>query len=158
MPDEICELTIIHGPIAAIGFEHEHLVGILRVYVLIGDLVDIGVCCKTANGTAAAPTRQLGQWARVCGEVVHQPIAINVLNEHVVRRILDGHTFVLVSDFDVVDPHIEAPNVDTIKTAHVRPSDDDIVDLSVGACVYDQMESRRVHEADVVDAELVDVD
>lgn len=88
----------------------------------------------------------------------YSPIAIDVLNQHVIRWILDGDTLVLVRDFNVMDPHVETPDVDAIETAHVRTSDNDIIDFSVGARVDDQMESGGVHKANIVDAELVHID
>lgn len=57
-----------------------------------------------------------------------------------------------------MDPHVEPPNIDAVEATHVRTSDDDIIDLSVRARIYDQVESRRVHKADIMDAELVDID
>lgn len=68
-----------------------------------------------------------------------------------VRVVLTGH-------FDIMDPHVEAPDVDAVQTTHVGTTDDDIVDFSVGACVEDEVERRRIDETDVMDAELVHAD
>lgn len=48
---------------------------------------------------------------------------------------LDSHTFVFVADFDIVDPDIGTPKVNSIETTFVSTPNYHIVDFSIRASV-----------------------
>lgn len=63
------------------------------------------------------------------------PVAVDVLDEHVVCRVLDRDALVPVGHLDVVDPDVGARHVDAVEPALVAATDDCIVQLAVGAAV-----------------------
>ncbi|KAI6760014.1 hypothetical protein HG531_013587 [Fusarium graminearum] len=68
----------------------------LGVYILVLDVVDVGVSCKRAHSATA------------------RPIAEDILNQQMVGGILYSDTLVFVADFDVVDMDIGSPDVNTV--------------------------------------------
>lgn len=52
------------------------------------------------------------------------------------------HTFVLIRNFNIVDMHVKAPNINTIQTSPVPASNNEIVDLTTLDCIQYQMEGR----------------
>jgi hypothetical protein len=52
---------------AAVGFDHEHLVGVVGVDVAVGDLGDIGVGAEGADGAAAREVAEDGFDENVAG-------------------------------------------------------------------------------------------
>lgn len=86
------------------------------------EIVLTSVSAKGSHGTAA------------------RPVAEDVLDQNVVGGALDGHTLVLVADFDIVDPDVGAPDTDAVQTTSVSTVDDHVVDLSVRAGIHGEME------------------
>lgn len=85
------------------------------------------------------------------------PVAVDLLDQEMVRGVLDRHTFVLVGDLDVVDPDVGAPDIDPVEATLVTPVDNHVVDLAVGASVYGEVKLRGVDEDDVVNGEVLDI-
>jgi hypothetical protein len=114
MTNEVLEYDIFDVAISAIRLDHHFLVGILRIDVRVGDGRNGRACAERTNRTASTP------------------IAVNVLNEVVGRRVLDRHAFIFIGDFDIVDVVVTPRNVDSVKSTSVSPTDDDIVYLLGG--------------------------
>ncbi len=113
MADEVLEYDILDVAVSAIGLDHHFLVGVLRVDVRVGDGRNGRACAERTDRTASTP------------------IAVDVLNEVVSRRVLDRHAFVLIGDFDIVDVVVASRNVDSVETTSVSPADDDVVYLLI---------------------------
>lgn len=61
-----------------------------------------------------------------------------------------------VGDFHIVNPDLEPPNVNAVETSPVATSDNGVVHLALLARVKCKMESRRIHESEVVNCEVRD--
>lgn len=68
--DEVLKHCVLECPVAAVGFDHHHLVGRPGVDITIENIADIGVCPEGADGTATAP------------------VTVDVLNQDIVRWAL----------------------------------------------------------------------
>jgi hypothetical protein len=52
---------------------------------------------------------------------------------------LDCHAFILVGDFDIVNPNVVPPDVKPIKAALVSTTNHHVVDFAISACIQRQM-------------------
>lgn len=71
------------------------------------------------------------------------PVAVDLLNQDVVRGTLHGNTLVLVADLNIVDPDVGAPDINTIQASLVAAVDDQVVQLTILAGIEREMEERR---------------
>lgn len=82
----------------------------------------------------------------ICGERAHgataRPIAEDILDKQMVRRVLDSDALVLVADFNVMDVNVGSPDVNTVQTASCASVNDCIVHFSVRASVQREVERR----------------
>lgn len=124
------------GAGAAVGFDHQHLVAVLRIDVVVFDVVD--VCSDAQRADRAAPG----------------PVAVDVLDEHVRGWAFDGDAFVFVRYLDIVDVDVGSPDIYTIESAFVSAADDHVVDFARCAGIHDEMEGGSVDESDVVHGEV----
>lgn len=69
-----------------------------------------------------------------------RPVAVYLLDQHVLGRILDGDTLVPVGNLDVVNPHVAAAHVDTVQTSLVTTAYDHVIHLSIGTLVKEEVE------------------
>jgi len=53
----------------------------------------------------------------------------------------DGHAFIFVGNFNVVDVHVETRNIDTVKSAFISSSNTEVINFTMGASNYNQVES-----------------
>lgn len=60
----------------------------------------------------------------------------------------------LTGDFDIVNPDIRAPYINTVQASFVATADNHIVDFAIRARVQRQVERRRVHQRNVVHTEI----
>ena len=115
---------------------HVHLVRLPRVDAVV---LDVGY------GYA------IGERAH-CGAA--GPVAVDVLDEHVRRRVFDSYAFVLVCHFHIVDKNIAARDIDAVQATLIATSDDQIVNFSVRGIVEDQVEGGRVNKSEIVYSEI----
>lgn len=55
---------------------------------------------------------------------------------------LHGHAFVFVCYFDVMDPNVRSPDIDTIQSSLVAAANNHVVDFAAGTSVECKVESR----------------
>jgi hypothetical protein len=53
---------------------------------------------------------------------------------------LNGYTFVLVGHLDIMNMDVEAPYINSVESAFIPTSNDEIIDLSTSASVKDEVE------------------
>lgn len=115
--DEVGKCAVPDRSVAAVGLDHEHLVAIDSVDLVIRDVRDVNVQSETTHGAAA------------------RPVAVDLLNENILRCVLDCDAFVPVGHLDVVDPYVAATDVDSVQTAFVAATDNHVVCFAVGTSV-----------------------
>ncbi len=109
--DEVLESDVLDVAVTSVRLDHHLLVGILSIDVGVGNGGDGCSRAEGSNGTSSAP------------------VAVDVLDQVVTRWVLDGHAFVLVCNFDVVDVVVGSRDVNSVETAPVSSANDDVVDL-----------------------------
>lgn len=120
--NKVLQIHILHRSASTVGLDHEDLVASVRVHISVEYILDGGVGAKRADGRASGL------------------VAPDLLDLDVVRGGLDGDAFVAVGDFDVVDPVVRTPDVDTVGTAEVSSTNDRVVHFTVRAVLNDKVE------------------
>jgi hypothetical protein len=65
--------------------------------------------------------------------------------------------FIPVRDFDVVNMDVGPPETNAVQATTIAAVDDEVVHLSVGGGVNSQVKRRRVHQGDVMNAKVCDL-
>ncbi len=120
--NEVLQVHVLHRSTSTIRLDHEDLVTPVRVHIAVEHVLDGSVGAKRADGRASGL------------------VAPDLLDLDVVRGRLDGDAFVAVGDFDVVDPVVRAPDVDTVRTAEVSSANDRVVHFTIRAVLDDKVE------------------
>lgn len=81
--------------------------------IVVNDVTDIRVRSKRSNGTASAP------------------ITVDIFDEHIVGRALDGHTLILIRDFNIMNINVVSPDINGIKPTLVTSVNCHIVYFAV---------------------------
>ena len=82
-------------------------------------------------------------------------VAVNVLDENIVRGRLDTDAFVTICDLNIMHVAVVgADNINPISPAHIRSSNGDLIGFHIGYTVEDQVECRGVNKDDIVNRDV----
>lgn len=84
-------------------------------------------------------------------------IAVDTFNQDIRGWRLDGHTFVAISNFDIVEPHIIRPNVHPVCHANGDTANDDIENLSIPTSLEYDIKGGSVNHRNSMEREVIDV-
>lgn len=157
MANKVLKSYIFYVTATTIGLYHHHLVRLPGVNVSVMDLRNSRVGTKRSHSTSATP------------------VAVDVLNEDILRRAFNSDALVFVGNHDllliskaldgsrsvgcsdIVNPDIVTPNINAVQASPVTTSDGHVIYFTIGAGVHRKMKSRCVNKNDVMNGEVGDL-